>query len=492
MRFSSVGVYDFSHLVCGRTAQLNFDHDGGSDMGLLDAFRRRSPQSGDVLASLITAAAANDNSALVRLVQEHEEIIRREFPRWQKLPADVAEDQAATARYANALVKIASTFEAAGDVSLMQELRGPADQNPIEELARTIEAADALIEANRAAEAVEMLNTLLGDMDHAQGTAVTRYRPMVLGRLGIAFHHTGDTRRAIEVTREARDLCAKAGDQEGIDAYTRNVESFGTFSLSSDATKATHTVVVREEGGRILTLDELANARGKLEWELRGGDFSIAPGAEALHQQGREAGARGHYDEAIALFTEANRLSPSWPYPVYDRAFTWLLKGDSGAALADYRKTLELAPDGFFTAEQSADMLAREAAGEFPSGLFATFTIDGPSLPADMRREAAEQIVAKSPGFAPAWDTLIDLTKEPLARLAVIERALAAASNRRTLATWRIKQAVTLNELGDRAAADTLLNQMTIDPLSTPGILAIIKLIRTTELTAARGGKKGT
>jgi hypothetical protein len=60
------------------------------------------------------------------------------------------------------------------------------------------------------------------------------------------------------------------------------------------------------------------------------------------------------------------------------------------------------------------------------------------------------------------------------------------------LATWRIKQAVTLNELGDRAAADTLLNQMTIDPLSTPGILAIIKLIRTTELTAARGGKKGT
>jgi hypothetical protein len=51
-------------------------------------------------------------------------------------------------------------------------------------------------------------------------------------------------------------------------------------------------------------------------------------------------------------------------YPVYHRAFTLLLKHDFAAALADYRRTLELSPRGFFTATQAVDMLAREAAGE--------------------------------------------------------------------------------------------------------------------------------
>jgi Flp pilus assembly protein TadD len=46
--------------------------------------------------------------------------------------------------------------------------------------------------------------------------------------------------------------------------------------------------------------------------------------AQTLHENGREAAARGDYAPALALLTKAAVLAPDWPYPVYDRAFTYL------------------------------------------------------------------------------------------------------------------------------------------------------------------------
>ena len=60
---------------------------------------------------------------------------------------------------------------------------------------------------------------------------------------------------------------------------------------------------------------------------------------------------------------------------MYDRAFVHLRKHAYEAALADYRKTLELSPRGYFVAVTAADMLTREAAGEFPPGLYAAFVL---------------------------------------------------------------------------------------------------------------------
>jgi len=72
--------------------------------------------------------------------------------------------------------------------------------------------------------------------------------------------------------------------------------------------------------------------------------------AKQLHEDGRAAGARGELEDALRLLTEAAAIAPRWPNPVYDRAFTHLLRQEYAAALADYRKTLELAPGGFFRA----------------------------------------------------------------------------------------------------------------------------------------------
>jgi tetratricopeptide (TPR) repeat protein len=234
----------------------------------------------------------------------------------------------------------------------------------------------------------------------------------------------------VQVTREALELCLHAGDDEGIKVYTGNLEAMGTFQVDArDGSGGKYTVVFRNDAGRVLTLDELGAAHGRLEWELRHGP-PVAPEALEVHQRGREAGSRGDYEDALSLFTTAAALAPSWPHPIYDRAFTHLLRGDFASALADYRTALELSPGGFFDAAQAVDMLAREETGEFPKGLYATFITHGKALDDSQRKTAAEQIVEKYPGFTPGWEVFARLVEGP-GRLDIIDCGLAAVPDPR-------------------------------------------------------------
>ena len=191
----------------------------------------------------------------------------------------------------------------------------------------------------------------------------------------MAFLQAGNRPDAVRVTKEALKLCQSLGDEEGIRAYTKNLATIGTYQVpATDGTDVNVTVAFTDEQGRTLTLDDLRKVAGKVKWEIRS-NSSVPPEAERLHQEGRAAGARGDYDAAQSLLTRAAELAPWWPYPFYDRAFTHLLQHDFEAALSDYRRTVELAPGGFFTAEVAVDTLTRESAGEFFSGLYAAFAM---------------------------------------------------------------------------------------------------------------------
>src|SRR5215470_2708875 len=72
-------------------------------------------------------------------------------------------------------------------------------------------------------------------------------------------------------------------------------------------------VVFHDAQGHLLTAEELQVATGTLQYEVYDVE-SAPPQAKALHQQGREAGSRGKYDEALAVFTTAADLAPRWPY----------------------------------------------------------------------------------------------------------------------------------------------------------------------------------
>jgi len=297
----------------------------------------------------------------------------------------------------------------------------------------------------------------------------------VLGRLGIALLHIGDKREAVRITREALELCRSLKDEEGIRAYTTNLSTIGTVEMpANDGTDANVTVAFSDEHGTTLTLDELRTVSGKVKWEVRG-SAPVPPDAERLHQEGRTAGANGDYNAAQSLLTRAAELAPSWPYPIYDRAFTHLLLHDFEAALRDYRRTVELAPAGFFTAEVAVDTLTRESTGEFFSGLYAAFAMLE-HMPKDQRCSIAAQLVEKFPSFAPGWNEHADCVDDLLKRLEVIEHGLAARPDPFTRGHLMVKKALTMSSLGDDDGALRMLQQLASESTRSLSTRALAEL----------------
>jgi tetratricopeptide (TPR) repeat protein len=208
----------------------------------------------------------------------------------------------------------------------------------------------------------------------------------------------------------------------------------------------------------------------------------INPEAKRLHDQGRAAGERAEYDAALSLLTEAANLDPAWPYPIYDRAFTHLLKGEIDEALRDYERTLELSPRGFYIAAQAVDMLRREATGELPEGLFVAL-VRLEHATAEEQRSTLERMVEASPSCAQAWDRYANFINDPAARLLAIERGLATPCDSDTRGSLLVRKALTLWEDGQTSRALDILQPLTAtvgESLSTHATAYIA-------LTAIRG-----
>jgi len=99
----------------------------------------------------------------------------------------------------------------------------------------------------------------------------------------------------------------------------------------------------------------------------------IDPAAKALHIEARELGQYGKYDLCIDKLEKAIKIEPTWAYPIYDLAYTYLLKGDFDSALKFYKKTDDLEPQGFFTTKTALYSLEGEKSGKFPKGLYIAY-----------------------------------------------------------------------------------------------------------------------
>ncbi len=432
-------------------------------MGVPDWFRPRAKRL-DVEAlrdALFDALARKDYERAMHLINENSDRIRNEFRSWTTVPEPISKDADAVNRYANALMTIARVFERSGDASLRIYFEGGGRDTPLAEWNDALQRAQQLTESGQAAEAVVLLRTMLDDVATTTGTGVSYYRARGLGRLGVALKELGNTSEALHATREALEICRQTGDEEGVEVYLQNLDMIGSFEIREPRSGQRLTVVVKDSDGRILLPDELSGSTSKWTWEVR--DVRPAhPEAQRLRDEGRAAAQTGDYDTAIALFTNAADLDPSWPHPVYDRAFTHLLKRNFAAALADYRKTLELSPLGFFIAATAADMLTREAAGEFPDGLYAAFAMLE-HMPVDAQRQFAAQLVAQSPSHAPAWELHARLLDDPSAKLEAIERGLLAHPDPETRGSLLVQKALALHASGKREAALAVVDPLTSD-----------------------------
>jgi tetratricopeptide (TPR) repeat protein len=349
----------------------------------------------------------------------------------------------------------------------------------------TIERADRLISEGKSAEAVPLLMASLDQLRGVSGTAVAHFHPRLLGRLGQALREVGDKDEAIRVTREALDLCKQTGDGEGVQVYTRNLQTLGAPEFAQSLGDAGFHIVFCDADDRVLSPDEVSVASGTIRFEVRSGR-KIHPEAQRLHEEGRATGGRGDHTGAIALFNQAAAIEPAWPYPVYDRAFAHLIMREFDAALVDYRKVLELAPKGFYVAAQAADLLTREAAGEFPAGLYLAFAMLE-HIPKEQQQSIAEQFVERFPSHAPAWNLLANGIQDPSAKLTAIERGLAARPDPDTRGSLLILKASSLHALGQTTSALELLESLreAPDSLSTQATATITAAAVRSSLTSA-------
>src|SRR5262245_10794358 len=154
-------------------------------------------------------------------------------------------------------------------------------------------------------------------------------------------------------------------------------------------------------------------------------DDRVPAEAVRLHEEGRAAASSGDPVRGLELLNAARELAPDWPYPAYDMAFTYLLGDYLDEAERWYAHVDALAPRGFFTAKTTLHTIRREQRVELPSGFTKAYALLE-LQPPEVRVRALEQITAKFPSFAPAWKDYAAQLDDDDARLAALDRGLAA------------------------------------------------------------------
>jgi len=201
----------------------------------------------------------------------------------------------------------------------------------------------------------------------------------------------------------------------------------------------------------------------------------VSTEANALHQQGREAGSAGDPVRALELLMRAHELEPEWPYPPYDMAFTYLLNDYLDEAEKWYAVVDRLAPRGFFTAKTSLDIIRREQRGELFGGFAKAYAMLEWET-ADTRGTMLRQIVERYPSFAPAWKELASLTEDDRDKLAALDRGLAGTPDDETYGMLVLNKALVLGRLGRRPDGVNLLEALLADQRCTQAVEAMAKL----------------
>lgn len=234
-------------------------------------------------------------------------------------------------------------------------------------------------------------------------------------------------------------------------------------------------MVYRAADGRQLTIANLEGLTSDIRYEIIG-KVGVSAEAESLHEKARKASESRDYTRSISLLEKASSLSPAWPYPVYDMAFTYLLMKDAENARKYYAKTLELAPRGFFSAITALDTLEREAKGDLPEGTYLAYlSLEWLSDPAQ-RALFVNQFVRRVPAFAPGWKELAMQVESDAERLAAIEKGLVANPDGETKGILLINKALIMDRNGDHNGAIRLLGELALDPLSTYGTEHLAKV----------------
>jgi tetratricopeptide (TPR) repeat protein len=218
-------------------------------------------------------------------------------------------------------------------------------------------------------------------------------------------------------------------------------------------------VFTTKDGEEVQDLKKVED--GELNYKVVG-KGEIPAKAHELHELGRRYGAQGKFDAALLNFGEASKLAPGWAYPIYDTAYTLLLRGDATNALAKYREVDRMETNGFFTTKTAVWTLEREESGALPRGTYQTYVaLEGVDTKA--KGEMIERLAVMAPRYPPVWKEKVLAAKTATEKLELIDKALALEPDAETYGILMLNRAVILNLQKKTNEAKAILNGLTAE-----------------------------
>lgn len=249
------------------------------------------------------------------------------------------------------------------------------------------------------------------------------------------------------------------------------------YSCQSNAQQKDDTeIVFQDDKGNKISLKDLEGATGSFNWELKS-DTKVSKRAQRLHQESRALGQKGKYDEAITKLNNAHKIDPDWAYPIYDLAFTYLLKKDYDNALKYYKLTDEIEPRGFFAAKTAVWCLEKEKNGEISDGFYRDFIQLEWMENKDEVSLILKNIVEKYPTYAPAWEKYSGTLADHDERLKAIENGLVAKPDRVTKESLLINKAIVLDLKERTEESIKILGELILDQKTTLSHVPLAKFV---------------
>jgi hypothetical protein len=230
---------------------------------------------------------------------------------------------------------------------------------------------------------------------------------------------------------------------------------FGCSKESGDS----KVVFTTKDGQEVKDLKKVED--GEVNYKVVG-KGEIPEKAKELHDLGRRYGADGKYDAALLNFEEASKLAPGWAYPIYDTAYTLLLRDDATNALAKYREVDRLETNGFFTTKTAVWSLEREESGALPKGTYRAY-LALESVDAKTKGELLEKLAVMAPKYPPMWKEKALASKTVSEKLQLIEKGLALEPDGETYGILMLNRAVLLNLQKKTNEAKAILNGLTME-----------------------------
>ncbi len=454
--------------------------------------KRKYKKNPDLLRkALFDALEIKDNKAFAHLCKKHEKRILQNFKLWLTIPEAITNNTDAVKYYGMKLLHIARHFEDKGNKTLVELLMKNDNRNPFIRWNEAHSRVDELIDNQKNNEAVQILQTLLNDMQSKKGIGIERYISKTIGMLGICYFNMKKHHRAISSSEKAFELCMRSNDIDGALIYAANLETI--YQQANDLEKITYWKVRQQQILEQVQYLTKKNTKKKLRPRQQQQKKTIASPEHKIvdyqtieqllkkiqkklynksgipekaienYYKGRLQGEKGEYTLALDWFKQALKIAPNWSYPLYDMAYVLLFLGERQKAYNLYIQVDKMHPRGFYAVKTAIHTLEREIKAELPGDTYKFFLTIKQEIDIDKKDDLLDYLLDRCTNFAPAWLEKYKTVNSQNEQLFCLSKGISYDSDAETKGLMLINQAVVFLNSNRKTEAYNILSELVFD-----------------------------